>query len=172
MKGTPFHISLIKGKDERPATLTRVAARAVIYNEKGALLMLRSKKGDYKFPGGGVEEGENEKTALKREVMEETGRDVKIGGLLGTAVERRRDFYDPALTFEMVSHYYACTSKGKVGETNLDTYERTLDLKAEWVHPLTALRTNEDVTPKLPWVRRESDVLRRLLDKDEPEAIE
>ncbi|MFW5893155.1 MAG: NUDIX hydrolase, partial [Bacillota bacterium] len=75
--------------------------------------MLLSNKGDYKFPGGGLEESETCEDALQREVKEETGYAIEVGKHVGSAMERRRDFYDPGLVFEMVSHYYACTLKGK-----------------------------------------------------------
>ena len=46
----------------------RNAVRAIISNEQGKLLLIKSNLGDYKFPGGGIEEGENEKQALIREI--------------------------------------------------------------------------------------------------------
>ncbi|HSV85039.1 MAG TPA: NUDIX domain-containing protein, partial [Levilinea sp.] len=48
---------------------------AVIIRDHKVLLIHRFKNGSeyWVFPGGGVEEGEDLNTALKREVVEETG---------------------------------------------------------------------------------------------------
>lgn len=53
-------------------TIHRHAVRAVILDED-RILMVQSNKGDYKFPGGGIEKGESPEEALVREVLEETG---------------------------------------------------------------------------------------------------
>ncbi len=53
----------------------RTAARGVILRE-GKLLMIHTDRGDYKFPGGGVEPGESLEAALRRELLEETGREL------------------------------------------------------------------------------------------------
>ena len=51
----------------------RPSARGIIVNN-GKVAMIYSQKYDYyKFPGGGIELNENMITALKREVLEETG---------------------------------------------------------------------------------------------------
>ncbi len=47
----------------------REAVRAVVIRD-GKILMLHSNKGDFKFPGGGVESGETHKQGLIREVLE------------------------------------------------------------------------------------------------------
>jgi 8-oxo-dGTP pyrophosphatase MutT (NUDIX family) len=55
--------------------------RAVIIENNSLLLVHRIKKDRdyYVFPGGGVEEGETDKDALVREVMEELGVVVEVG---------------------------------------------------------------------------------------------
>ena len=45
--------------------------------------MIRSPRGDWEFPGGQVEEGEDLVAALQREVLEETGITVNVGKLGG-----------------------------------------------------------------------------------------
>ena len=45
--------------------------------------MLQSPRGDWEFPGGQVEEGEDLTTALVREIEEETGIIVSVGALVG-----------------------------------------------------------------------------------------
>lgn len=68
----PFHIHLGEPlPDDIPVT-ARTGVRAVIW-DNNKLLMMKSNRGNYKFPGGGMEDGEDEQTALKRELLEETG---------------------------------------------------------------------------------------------------
>lgn len=60
---------------------TRV--RAIIFIEKGIVLIHRIKKGNeyWVFPGGGVEEGEDNIQALIRECAEELGVVVNVDGM-------------------------------------------------------------------------------------------
>jgi mutator protein MutT len=64
---------------------------AVIRDEEGRLLLVRRARppaaGTWSLPGGRVEPGEDDAAAVAREVREETGLDVVVGGLVGT-VER------------------------------------------------------------------------------------
>ncbi len=68
----------------------RQAARAVVRNEQGQVALLKVNKHNYhKLPGGGVEQGENEKQALKRELLEEIGCRARIVSELGKIIEFR-----------------------------------------------------------------------------------
>ena len=60
----------------------RVSARAIVFNGDTVLL---NRFGDgvyYNFPGGGIEERENARMAVVREVFEETGLNVSAGKLV------------------------------------------------------------------------------------------
>lgn len=48
----------------------REAVRGIIMKGSEILLIYSEKNGDYKLPGGGIEEGETHKQALIREVQE------------------------------------------------------------------------------------------------------
>lgn len=65
------HTLGLKGTGERKV-IKREAVRAVILFEQ-KLLLIRTIRGDYKFPGGGRKKAEGLKEALAREVREETG---------------------------------------------------------------------------------------------------
>ena len=60
-----------------------VAVAGLVRDAEGRVLMIRSPRGDWEFPGGQVEEGEDLITALQREVLEETGVTVTVGKLVG-----------------------------------------------------------------------------------------
>jgi ADP-ribose pyrophosphatase YjhB (NUDIX family) len=58
-------------------THTRIAARAVLTDDKGRVALMHiSTIAVYKLPGGGVDEGEDILEGLHREVREETGYEI------------------------------------------------------------------------------------------------
>lgn len=59
-----------------------VAADAVVRDEQGRLLLVRTPARGWEFPGGQVEVGESLTQALEREVREESGLTVRTGRLL------------------------------------------------------------------------------------------
>lgn len=67
--------------------IIRVVA-AAIYNDQGKVLIVRrargqSGEGDWEFPGGKVESGENDHQALAREIAEELSLEITINHCLG-----------------------------------------------------------------------------------------
>ncbi|MDR2416140.1 MAG: NUDIX domain-containing protein [Candidatus Peribacteria bacterium] len=55
-------------------TLVRTTIDAIIENDKGEMLLQREENPTkVHFVGGGIDVGEDEITALKREIIEETG---------------------------------------------------------------------------------------------------
>src|SRR3989339_412535 len=56
----------------------RVAGYAIITNKNKILLVNTKSTGKWYFPGGEVEAGEQIESALKREVVEETGIKIKV----------------------------------------------------------------------------------------------
>lgn len=162
-----FETTDCAGKD---ISLCREAIRAVIYSQ-GKLLLVRTKKGDYKFPGGGVIQEESHAETLVREVREETGYQIeKVNDLLGVVIERRPDKYDSVKIFEMKSFYYLCDIGSKQEEQDLDDYENELEFKPVWVEPDNAYLQNAGLIAAKaddlnPWVDRETLVLQQLLLK-------
>lgn len=144
----------------------REAVRAIVIRN-GLLLMVKTNKGDMKFPGGGRKIKESHERALIREVREETGYLVeRINGKAGVATERSKDTFEPGALFEMVSHYYFCDVSDDQGKQELDDYEKALDFHTCWVTIDEAIENNEQVLTRNHdinrWVRRETIVLRKL----------
>lgn len=139
----------------------RCAVRGVIhYGNK--LLMVQTNRGDYKFPGGGKEEGETEQEALLREIAEETGFiDVNIGPELGRTFEQNIDTESPLpkvainddrsteITveyFQMESHYYECWLMSEKRAPGVqDDYEEKLGFHGTFVTVEEAYRKNVEL---------------------------
>lgn len=145
----------------------REAVRAVIIREN-MLLMVHSNKGDYKFPGGGVNKGENIEEALKREVREETGYIINnVKEKIGTIISRNIDEYEENAVFEMVSNYYLCEVVRVQTHQQLDDYEAKLEFCPKWMDLDEAIHINEELLKqdnidKNPWLHREIMALKAL----------
>ena len=67
-----------------------VAVAAFVTNLQGRVLMIKSPRRDWEFPGGQVEESERLTHALEREVFEETGIIIKPKSLVGVYSNTRK----------------------------------------------------------------------------------
>ncbi|MGR9048074.1 NUDIX domain-containing protein [Halobacillus faecis] len=154
-------------KNEDYKTNKRLAVRGILFQE-GKVLLVNSSLGDYKLPGGGVEDGERDEDALIREVEEETGcRNCRVREYAGEVVESHLDVYEPEAVFEMTSRYYFCEWSGEKGEQRLDSYEQEQDFTPVWLSVEEAIVQNEkilDRTNKNPWILREIYVLKHLMN--------
>jgi len=144
----------------------RKALRGIALKE-GKVLLLSNLRGDYKFPGGGLESFETDEEALKREVKEETGYEVKaVGRFFGRALERKKDAFQEDTVFEMESLYYFCEVEEEKGAQHLDDYERALGFRPHWVTPEEAMEKNllvpQEESAHNLWVKRETAVLKHL----------
>ena len=121
----------------------RTAIRGVIHYQN-KILMVQTNQGDYKFPGGGMEEGESDKEALLREIREETGyTDIHIGLQIGQTYEQNIDVDDPDVYFQMESRYYECWLRSREQvEGALDNYEEKLGFHPVFVTIEEAYQTN------------------------------
>ncbi len=60
-----------------------VAVSALISHPNGKVLLIRSPRRGWEFPGGQVEEGESLIEGLQREIIEESGVNATVGELVG-----------------------------------------------------------------------------------------
>lgn len=145
----------------------RNAARGII-SKGDKYLMVFSKYGDYKFPGGGVEIGEALEETLIREVKEETGYLVIKDSIkrYGKVFERRKGAYEDIL--EMDSHYFLCEVDSEIGSRNLDAYEKEYDYQIVWISLAEAIEKNKKVTDLdiCPWIIRDTKVMETLISED------
>lgn len=154
----------LKNYDNNAYIFKRVASRAIIANGDKYLLIY-SKYGDYKFPGGGVEEGESLEDTLIREAIEETGYRIDRDSIrkYGKVLERRKGGHESIL--EMESHYFFCKVEADIEKRKLDDYEKEYDYKVTWITLKEAIEKNKQVAAldTCPWVIRETKVMERLV---------
>lgn len=113
----------------------RYGARGIVIRNDGKIAVFnKSKKNEYKLPGGGIEENENPKEAFKREVLEETGCIIEIIDELGTTEE-----YKSQDNFKQTSFVFV----GKVIEDtkilHLTQKEKDKGAILTWEYPYIAL---------------------------------
>jgi ADP-ribose pyrophosphatase YjhB (NUDIX family) len=109
--------------DARPAI--RCVGALVVDGSGRLLLVLRANepgRGKWSVPGGRVEPGEDDETAVRREADEETGLTVTVDRLVGSV---RRPA--PEGTYEI--HDYLCTTTGDTPRAASDAAD------ARWVDP-------------------------------------
>lgn len=155
-----------KGLEKINKIFERKAVRAVIMSGHN-ILLVQSNRGDYKFPGGGVEENESDTEGLVREIREETGYiNCEVKEWVGTVIERRSDEYEMDVVFEMTSNYYMAELQNEEKlPLQLDDYESVLDFTPEWVALEEAILQNERLIQQVErnsWLKRETFVLKQL----------
>jgi 8-oxo-dGTP pyrophosphatase MutT (NUDIX family) len=148
-------------------TCAREAARAIIHFNGLLLLIFSENVGDYKFPGGGIEQNESHSQCLIREVKEESGYTVThIGKKLIEITEYNQSNNSSDELFKMVSHYYVCSVTDTVGNQNLDEYELKLGFVPKWIKVEDAIKSNKAIkngnSSKPAWLDREIWALEQL----------
>ena len=68
-----------------------VSAAALVTNEEGQILLVKSPWRGWEYPGGLIEPGESFEAALKREVYEEAGVQIEITGFVGICKNLERN---------------------------------------------------------------------------------
>lgn len=127
----------------------RNSARSIIISGK-KLAMIHSIKYDYyKFPGGGIERGEDPVAAMVRETREEAGLVVKPETVreYGYVHRVQKSDKDPENRFVQDNFYYLCEAEDEAVAQCLDQYESEENFVLEFVDPQTAIAKNRNVGP-------------------------
>ena len=139
----------------------------IIKNNKVA--MVYSRKFDYyKFPGGGIENGEDHITTLKRELTEETGLTISENTITeyGSALRIQKSRFVENEIFEQENFYYFCGTVSDAGKQALDEYEADEGFELQFVEPEYAIsvnRTHDHSDYDVHLIERESRVLESLV---------
>jgi len=113
------------GESQKPPRLT---ARAIVKNAEGKYAVMYADKFHlYSLPGGGVDEGEDILTALKREVWEETGCSCDRIEELGIVQENRY-----SQDYTQHSYYYIVTTHVTSNEIHLTDAEIENKTSIQW----------------------------------------
>ncbi len=146
----------------------RNSARSIII-DKRKVAMIHSLKYDYyKFPGGGIEEGEDAVEAMLRETREESGLIVIPETVLeyGYVHRIQKSDTDDDECFIQDNFYYMCEAKAQLLSQNLNAYEEKEQFTLEYIEPEKAIKKNRMVGQS-PYdeimFERESKVLELLL---------
>ena len=148
----------------------RDSARSIVIRN-GKIAMIHSLKYDYyKFPGGGMEDGESPVEAMIRETREEAGLIVLPESVreYGCVHRVQRSDLDPAERFVQDNFYYLCEAADGLAAQDLDDYEAEESYRLEFVDPAAAIQKNRSVknSPYNPLMfEREARVLELLISE-------
>ncbi len=145
--------------DDMPV-FERFGVRALIEKD-GLFAMQQGKNGEYKIPGGGMDEGETITQALVREVVEETGLVIRTETMkeLGEILEVRRDIFDNNTKYIAHSLHYSCEVEDEVLETGMTESEKERGFHLAWVDIDTVIETNERLMTE-KWQFRDVEFLK------------
>ena len=80
-----------------------VSVAALVTNDRGEILLVKSPWRGWEYPGGLIEPGETFQNALKREVREESGVEIEITGFVGICKNVEKDIVNIDFTARYVS---------------------------------------------------------------------
>ena len=132
-----------KNYDPNGTVGKRPSVRGIIIRA-GKIAMMHSLKYDYyKFPGGGIEEGETLEETLIREVREESGLVVKTETIKEFGYVKRIEKGKVEDIFVQENFYYLCDAEDEVVSQDLDDYEEDERFTLEFVTAEHAIHVNE-----------------------------
>lgn len=97
----------------------KLICRAAVFNDERILMVRETADGKWSLPGGWIDIGDSPSTAIKREVLEETGYTVEVEKLAGIYDKLKHD-HPPAPNHSYLV-YFLCTLIGGDETTSLET---------------------------------------------------
>ena len=110
----------------------RHACRGIVIYDGKVLLSYEANNNKYLIPGGGVEEGETYEQCCERELLEETGMQVR-------AKEEYLEIEELFCDWRHVNHYFVCELVKDTGNVNLTEAEARAGCTFKWLPMAQAL---------------------------------
>ena len=148
----------------------RNSARSIIIRDNKVAMVHSLMYDYYKFPGGGIREGEDPKEAMIRETHEEAGLLVIPATIseYGCVHRIQRSDSDPTEIFDQMNYYYLCEAREAPVAQELDDYEAKEAYTLEFIDADLAISKNRQVK-NAPYEQqmfeREARVLELLKDE-------
>lgn len=136
-----------KDYDLNGIAFIRHSARCITI-KSGKVAMVHSIKYNYyKFPGGGIEEGESNEDTVIRETLEEAGLIVIPKSIkeFGYVHRIQKSNHLDADYFVQDNYYYLCDVEDRIETQNLDDYEADEKFTLEYVDPDRAIFINRNM---------------------------
>ena len=132
---------IILQQDGRSQKVPRLTVRAIVRSACGLYAVMYSEKFNlYSLPGGGVEDGEDVLTALRREIYEETGCACDRVRELGVVAENRA-----SLDYTQLNYYYVVDTSSNDKDNHLMGEEKQNHMQVQWhtLDEMVRLITNQ-----------------------------
>ena len=156
-----------KDYDPNGKAFVRPSVRGIIIRDSKVAMVHSLKYDYYKFPGGGIEDGESLEQALLREVVEESGLQVVANSIREYGLVHRVQKGQKEAMFIQDNYYFLCEVESEIQAQHLDDYEAEEHFTLEFVNPIHAILTNREVDhgPKDQiMLEREARVLELLME--------
>ena len=103
-----------------------VSVAALVTNDKGEILLVKSPWRGWEYPGGLIEPGESFEAALHREIFEEAGVEIEITGFVGICKNVERDIVNIDFTARYIGG--ALRTSEESTEVIWTTPEKAMDM--------------------------------------------
>ena len=133
----------ITGSDAVSNAVPRISVGVVLFdNESNVALYFTRNWNMHTLPGGGVYENETLMSAAKREMLEETGCEIKIIHEIGATLENRGEH-----DFTQKKYHYVAKVVGEKGELQLTIKERATGATVHWLPLVQAMQILSEQNP-------------------------